>query len=190
MSEKYSVVNIRAYIDNEELNDILMSFSCPINHDVEKFLLHNSVNFTRKDQSVTYLVFSEDNFELAGYFSIAVKPISVLASVLSNSMRRKISRVSVLNEDTSTYTASAYFIAQLGKNFALPEDKRINGSALLNMAHDIIFHAKYFLGGVIEFLECEDKPQLMNFYHQNGFKFFNSRITQDNVNLNQLLRFI
>lgn len=98
--------------------------------------------------------------------------------------------VSALNEETNTYTASAYLIAQLGKNFALPENQRINGSELLNMAHDIIIHAKYFLGGVIEFLECEDKPKLMNFYHQNGFKFFSSRITQDNMKLNQLLRFI
>lgn len=190
MSDNYSAVNIRALIDNEELNDILAGFSCPLNHDVEKFLRHNSIDFTKKDMSVTYLVFSENHFELAGYFSIAIKPVSVLASVLSNSMRKKISRISVLNEETNTYTASAYLIAQLGKNFALSENQRINGSVLLNMAHNIIFQAKYFLGGVIEFLECEDKMPLMNFYTQNRFKFFGSRITQDNIKLNQLMRFI
>ena len=190
MPDNYSAVNIRSFIDNEELNDILAGFSCPLNHDVENFLWHNSVDFTQKNQSVTYLVFSENHVELAGYFSIAIKPVSVLASVLSNSMRKKISRVSVLNEETNTYTASAYLIAQLGKNFALPERERINGSVLLSMAHNIIAHAKYFLGGVIEFLECENKMPLMNFYIQNRFKFFSSRITKDNVKLNQLLRFI
>ena len=34
-------------------------------------------------------------------------------------MCKKISRVSVLDETTNTYTASAYLIAQLGKNFAI-----------------------------------------------------------------------
>jgi len=198
MTEKYSVVNIRSFIDKndpayigeEKLYEILSEFSCPINPDVEKFLLHNSIEFTKKDQSVTYLVFTQDNVELVGYFSITIKPISVLASSLSKTMCKKISRVSVLNEDTNTYAASAYLIAQLGKNFALPIERRIDGNALLDFALNNIFRAKYFLGGVVEFLECEDKEPLIKFYTSNGFKIFNSRITKDNLKLCQLLKFI
>ena len=186
MTEKYSVVNIRSFIDKndpayigeEKLNEILSEFSCPINP------------FTKKDQSVTYLVFTQDNVELVGYFSITIKPISVLASSLSKTMCKKISRVSVLNEDTNTYAASAYLIAQLGKNFALPIERRIDGNALLDFALSNILRAKYFLGGVVEFLECEDKEPLIKFYTGNGFKIFNSRITKDNLKLCQLLKFI
>ena len=198
MTEKYSVVNIRSFIDKndpayigeEKLNEILSEFSCPINPDVERFLLQNSIEFTKKDQSVTYLVFAQDNVELVGYFSITIKPISVLASSLSKTMCKKISRVSVLNEDTNTYSASAYLIAQLGKNFALPIERRIDGNALLDFALNNILRAKYFLGGVVEFLECEDKEPLIKFYTSNGFKIFNSRITKDNLKLCQLLKFI
>ena len=198
MAEKYSVVNIRSFIDKndpayigeEQLSEILNEFSCPLNPDVEYFLLHNSIEFTKKDQSVTYLVFTEDNADLAGYFSVTIKPISILASSLSKSMCKKISRVSVLDEATNTYSASAYLIAQLGKNFALPKEQRVDGTALLDFALNNILQAKYFLGGVVEFLECEDKEPLIKFYTSNGFKVFNSRITKDNLKLYQLLKLI
>ena len=198
MAEKYSVVNIRSFIDKddpayigeEQLQEILNEFSCPINPDVEHFLLHNSIEFTKKDQSVTYLVFTQANVDLVGYFAVAIKPISILASYLSKTMCKKISRVSVLDEATNTYTASAYLIAQLGKNFALPSEQRIEGNALLDFALNNILRAKYYLGGVVEFLESEDKEPLLRFYTNNGFKVFNSRITKDNVTLYQLLKFI
>ena len=198
MKEKYSVVNIRSFIDKddpayigeEKLQEILNEFSCPINPDVEHFLLHNAIEFTKKDQSVTYLVFTQDSVELAGYFSVAIKPISILASSLSKTMCKKISRVSVLDDTTNTYTASAYLIAQLGKNFALPSEQRIEGNALLDFALNIVLRAKYCWGGIVEFLECEDKEPLLRFYASNGFKVFNSRITKDNIKLYQLLKFI
>lgn len=105
-------------------------------------------------------------------------------------MCKKISRVSVFDETTNTYTASAYLIAQLGKNFALPSEQRIDGNALLDFALNNILRAKYYWGGAVEFLECEEKEPLLIFYTNNGFKVFNSRITKDNVKLYQLLKFI
>ena len=87
MIEKYSVVNIRSFIDKDDpayigedkLKEILNEFSCPINPDVEHFLLYNAIEFTKKDQSVTYLVFAKEDAELVGYFTVAIKPISILA---------------------------------------------------------------------------------------------------------------
>ena len=91
MSDKYFTVNIRAYLDKDEptyigeesLYDLLSDFSCPQNPDVEYFLLHNAVEFTKKDQSITYLVFDAEDASLVGYFSLTVKPISVRASNIS-----------------------------------------------------------------------------------------------------------
>ncbi len=58
--DKYLIVNIRAYLDEkeatyigeEDLYDLLSDFSCPKNPDVEYFLVHNAVEFTKKDQSI------------------------------------------------------------------------------------------------------------------------------------------
>lgn len=69
MSDKYFTVNIRAYLDKDEptyigeesLYDLLSDFSCPKNPDVEYFLLHNAIEFTKKDQSITYLVFDAED---------------------------------------------------------------------------------------------------------------------------------
>lgn len=88
MSDKYFAINIRAYLDKDEptyigeesLYDLLSDFSCPKNPDVEYFLLHNAIEFTKKDQSITYLVFDAEDASLVGYFSLAVKPISVRAA--------------------------------------------------------------------------------------------------------------
>ena len=203
MPSPYSIVNIREYLDKskptyigeQSLYDILSEFSCPPNPDVEHFLLHNSIEFTKKNQSVTYLVFHDVTGDLSGYFALAMKPISVRASSLSKTMAKRLARVSVWNEETNTYTTSAYLIAQIGKNFSLPKERRISGSDLLDLAIDIVASANYIVGGAIEFLECEDKAVLMDFYTSNGFRFFDTRITSPSNDmephlLNQLLKFI
>ena len=203
MSGQFFVINLREYIDNKDspliaenkLDKLLSCYSCPLNPDVEHFFKHNAVEFTRKDQSVTYLVFCQSNHneaDFVGYFSLSVKPVSINSSTISKTMARKLDRISTFDEKNGTYTASAYLIAQLGKNFAIPKERRISGDVLLGFAHDIISQAKYLLGGVIEFLECEDNEKLMKFYARNGFRFFNSRMTQgeNSHKLNQLLKFI
>lgn len=146
MSEQYFTVNIRAYLDKDKptyigedsLYELLSDFSCPNNPDVEYFLLHNAIEFTKKDQSVTYLVFNAEDASIVGYFALAVKPISVNATNISRTMARKLARVSILDESTSSYTTAAYLIAQLGKNYSLPHDKRIGGSLLLDFALETI----------------------------------------------------
>lgn len=203
MFEQYFTINIRAYLDEtkptyigeDNLYELLSDFSCPDNPDVEHFLIHNAIEFTKKDQSVTYLVFNAEDASIAGYFSLAVKPISVNAANISKTMARKLARVSILDENTGSYTTAAYLIAQLGKNYSLPREKRIDGSILLGFALETIQELKYSVGGIMEFLECEDNRFLMDFYSQNKFKMFDVRMTaplhgEEPHRLNQLLKFI
>ena len=155
---------------------------------------HNAIEFTKKDQSVTYLVFDDEDASLVGYFSLTVKPISIRASNISKTMAKKLSRVSILNEETQSYTTAAYLIAQLGKNYSLPMNKQISGNILLGFALETISSIKYSVGGVIEFLECEDNEFLLSFYTKNHFKPFDTRITTSKNTephtLHQLLKFI
>lgn len=143
MHDPYSIVNLRSCLENVNLPSLLSSFSCPSNPDVEQFLLHNSIEFTKKDQS------------------------------------------------GQSYHTAAYLIAQLGKNYAISKNQQINGSILLSFALDTISKLKYSVGGVMEFLECEDNEFLLQFYTQNHFKLFSTRITtSSNHTLHQLLKFI
>ncbi|MCM1497983.1 MAG: GNAT family acetyltransferase [Clostridium sp.] len=184
MLNDITVFNIREYLsakdDNElgeeTLLELLSEFSCGKNMDVERFLKEQSIEFTKKNQSVTYLVFTNENAVLVGYFTITIKPISVNSDNFSNTMKRKIARVSELDETNGTYTLSAYLIAQLGKNFADNRNAEVTGEQLLQAALDTIKELQYMAGGMIVFLEADDNERLIEFYEkQNGFKRFATR---------------
>lgn len=201
MSEKYQITNIRAYlskdaptyIGEDSLYDLLSDFSCPPNPDVEHFLLHNAIEFTKKEQSITYLVFDSSDGSLVGYFSLTIKPISIHITNITKTMAKKLSRVSIWDDENQTYTTAAYLICQLGKNYSLPKERQIDGSVLLKFALKIIETLQYSIGGVMEFLECKNNDFLLNFYMQNHFKPFDTRISSSNAGtyvLHQFLKFI
>ena len=124
-SDKFMFVNIREYLaegDNDKVGEpellrIISDFSCPKNPDVEHFLKNSSIDFTRKNQSVTYIVLDMDDGALAGYCTIALKPLTVRDETVSNTVKRKIKRISEFDGHTKSYTMSAYLIARIGKNY-------------------------------------------------------------------------
>ena len=198
-TNKFSVINIRRYLnsDNPKLGEsrllqVLSGFSCPKNPDVERFLKKSSIEFTKKNQSVTYLVFDVSSMELVGYFTIALKPLTVRGETVSNTVKKKLMRVSELDEQSQTYTMSAYLIAQLGKNFKNGAEKKITGEELLELAWDIVEKMQYMGGGMVTFLEAENSERLLSFYQANRFQTFDTRQTatdsEEPHELVQLLR--
>ena len=137
MINDYFTINIHEYLISDELktvlNKLLASFDCSEkNEEVDGFLKGSAVAFAEKGQSATYLVFAdENNPRLVGYFTLAIKPITVPVASVSSKNAKKIERVCRLNEEESTYHFSAYLLAQLGKNYSLKEDLRISGKSLL-----------------------------------------------------------
>ena len=200
-TNKFSVINIRRYLnsDNPKLGEsrllqVLSGFSCPKNPDVERFLKKSSIEFTKKNQSVTYLVFDVSSMELVGYFTIALKPLTVRGETVSNTVKKKLMRVSELDEQSQTYTMSAYLIAQLGKNFKNGAEKKITGEELLELAWDIVEKMQYMGGGMVTFLEEENSERLLSFYQANRFQTFDTRQTatdsEEPHELVQLLRLL
>jgi hypothetical protein len=198
---KYIVINIRRYLgsDNPQLGEnrllqVLSGFSCPKNPDVEHFLKNNSIEFTKKNQSVTYLVFLSSTMELVGYFTLALKPLTIRGETVSNTVKRKLLRVSELDELSQTYTMSAYLIAQLGKNFSGGVETKITGEELLELAWDEIEKMQYMGGGMVTFLEADNKARLLSFYQTNRFQPFDTRQTvskdEEPHELVQLLRLL
>lgn len=197
-NDKYSVINIRKYLESDnpklgedDLVQILSEFSCERNSDVENFLKNSAIEFTKKNQSVTYLVFSVEDGELLGYFTIALKPLTVRGETVSNTVKRKLLRISELDEETQTYTMSAYLIAQLGKNFANGADKRITGEELLEAAWNKIEEIQYRAGGVVTFLEANNEDKLLDFYKDNRFQKFDTRKSvSNNEELHELVQLL
>ena len=201
-NDKFFSVNIREYLalgNDEEagepaLVELLSGFSSPKNKDVERFLKKSAIEFTKKNQSVTYLVVSAEDVRLLGYFTLALKPLTVRGETVSNTMKRKLLRISELDEKSDTYTMSAYLIAQLGKNFSESGGTEITGAELLKLAWDKIKEIQYLGGGVVTFLEAENEEKLLSFYRDNRFSQFDTRQTTSDADesheLVQLLRLL
>lgn len=193
MSNDITIINIREYLSvenddfGEDLSKILSEFSCPKNYDVEEFLINNSIEFTKKNQSITYLVFSNEDVQLLGYFTLAIKPITVRAEQFSSTIKNKLNRVGELDSDNQTYTLSAYLIAQLGKNFNNNLVNNISGENLLNAAIHTIRKIQYLAGGKVVFLETQNTQKLLDFYTERGFRIFADRETQSEKKGSQTL---
>lgn len=177
------VINISDYVTSNGdvigenvVQSILSIFSCYKNNDVEMFLKNQAIEFTKKHQSVTYLAVNKNTDNVVGYFTLSIKPLRINIDAFSNTMKRKILRVSKLDEETGKYAFAAYLIAQLGKNFAVEESELISGETLLQLAVNKIKEIQHLAGGMVYFLEAEDTPKLLAFYEKNGFKRFEPRL--------------
>ena len=202
ITDKFIAINIRKYLvlgNDDEAGEpalirLLSGFSCPKNPDLERFLKKSAIEFTKKNQSVTYLVFSKDSGEMLGYFSLALKPLTIRGETVSNTTKRKLLRISELDEKSDTYTMSAYLIAQLGKNYADGREKEITGKDLIELAWIIIEKTQYMFGGMVAFLEAENEEKLLSFYQNNRFSQFDTRQTASGTDepheLVQLLRLL
>lgn len=197
----FKIVNLKILIEEigeEPVKELLSNFSCPLNKDVEIFLKQKAIEFSKQGLSQTHLVFAsyKGNPEIVGYFCLANKYITVQREKLSKTLRKRISKFSVLDQSVGYYCLSSPLIAQLGKNFKNGIDTLISGDELLQMACDKVSRIQLDLGGRFAYLECEDKPKLIEFYLSNGFCEFDRRpLDRDETNIDgeylvQMLKYI
>ena len=164
-------------IGEGRVKSILSSFSCPMNPDIEYFLKHRAIEFAKQSMTPTHLIFSsyKDKLELIGYFSLTIKNFRVYKDRISRALCYKNKKFGVFDADQRVYMIPAPLIAQLGKNFSKGLDKLISGDELLQMAIDKIAMIQQSIGGKVVYVECEDKPKLLDFYRRNGFVRFGER---------------
>lgn len=156
---------------------ILSHFSCPHNADVERFLKKSAIPFSKQSIAATHLVFTSYKGKnvLTGYYTCANKYINIPRNVLSSRMRQRIKKFGSYDSDLKVYSVSAPLLAQISKNFTNGYNKLITGDELLTMALDKVEQAQMLIGGKIVYLECEDKPFLIDFYSRHGFVEFGKR---------------
>ena len=167
--------NVKA--GEDRVKSILSSFSCPYNLDVEGFLKSTAIEFSRQSIAATHLVFTsyKDEMVLIGYYTLALKDFCVSTTALSNTLRKKIVKFGTYDKDIKKYKIPAPLIAQLGKNFYNGYNNLITGDELLYLACQKVALVQQEIGGKVVYLECEDKPKLLDFYSSNGFVNFGKR---------------
>lgn len=188
MSEKrisgYKIISLSEMLlqlGEERVKQILSSFCCPQNEDVEQFLKSKAIIFDKQSISKTHLVFTsyKNEIVLIGYFTLANKDFSVPIKSISRTLRDRVKKFGTFDSSLKEYKISAPLIAQLGKNFTNSYNKLITGDELLQMACEMVAEVQMYIGGKIVYIECEDKPKLVEFYTRNGFREFSHRQLDD-----------
>lgn len=197
----YKIVNLQLMIQSlgeGRVKSELSKFSCPLNLDVESFLKAKAIEFSKQGLAQTHLVYAsfKDEPIISGYFTLANKYIIIKADAVSGKTRQRIKRFATYDRNIKAFYLSAPLIAQLGKNYADNCSNLISGEELLGMACEKIGAIQYDLGGRFVYLECEDKPKLLEFYSRYGFCEFDKRmLDRDESGLSgdyliQLLKYI
>lgn len=192
---KYTVTNVLDLVESvgvEEAQKGLSEFSCPLNEEIENFIHKNAIEFAKRKLSITYLIFDDYDGAIVGYFTLAHKAIEIKNDDISNTTRRKLSSFAKMDADTNSYTASAFLLAQIGKNYGVDNGTRIAGMELIGYANAIMADIQRRIGGGIIYLDCEDKQHLKSFYiDKNHYRVFGERYSNsDGIRYLQMIRFI
>jgi len=170
----YKVVNIRDMISGigeDGTANILSSFSCPLNPDIEEFLKFRAIEFFKQGTAGTYVVFYVDGDEnrIVGYFALANKILIVDKESLNSKWRQRFERFGTFHAKLNQYIVAVPLIGQLGKNYSNGCDNLITGDELLRLALDKVEDAQRIINGKMVYVECEDTSRLLDFYSRNGF---------------------
>lgn len=158
----YQIVNLNDTINTtaeERIDEILSSYSCPLNRDVEYFLKNKAKEFSKQRIASTYLIFTsyQDEPVFIGYFSIAQKTMFISRkNIPSESFKRRINKFGEYNPDLKGYVLSLEQVAEI----------------------------QALSSGKFTYIECEDKEPLIRFYTDNGFrKIANREISKGEVGI-------
>lgn len=166
-------------VGEDRVKAILSTFSCPLNRDVERYLTgRTAIEFAKQGVSPTQLVFTsyKGSMVLIGYYTLALKDFVIKDNAhIGSTLRKKLNKFSIRETELKIRRIPAPLIAQLGKNFTNGYNKLITGDELLKLAIDKISMVQSTVGGKIIYVECEDKPELLEFYFSNGFVEFDKR---------------
>ncbi|AEF95935.1 hypothetical protein [Methanotorris igneus] len=129
----------------EKVKNLLNTFKCSINTDVEHFLKNSSILFEEINKSRTYLVIKKGTTDILGYFTLTLSILKIVEDV----SKKTLKKLDGILKDKTEFPV--YLIGQLGKNEMFWNE--ITGSYLLESAISIIYDAYEIVGGRIVLVE-------------------------------------
>ena len=182
-------------LEDDKLKNLLSSFSCAYDEDIQNFLHNRAIEFEKLSKSRTYLIVSEEQFEnpeiafdeftIYGYISLAVKVFTVPEET-SNRQRQQLDGFSAKEHGKQISNFPCYLIGQLARNSNVPK-KSISGAELLNFAYKMIGEAVKLVAGRNILVECHNNEKLIKFYLDNGF-YKISQVPDESQTMIQMIR--
>ena len=161
--------------DRDLLEDILSSFSCELDADIQSFLHTKAVEFENISKSRTYFLCDPDKMEkgeflILGYFALSLK-VLILPDDMSVRARKEIDGYRGKIHGIPIREVPCFLIGQLAKNSNI-DSTILSGRELLEAAFSVIYSAMSAVGGRYVMIECRDEEKLLKFYKDNGFEEF------------------
>ena len=182
-------------LGDDKIKNLLSSFSCAYDEDIQKFLHGRAVEFEKLSKSRTYLIVDEDQLEnpeisfdeftIYGYISLAVKVFTVPVTT-SNRQRQQLDGFSAKEHGKQITNFPCYLIGQLARNSNVPKES-LSGAELLKFAYDIIAISVDAVGGRNILIECRNSQKLIHFYLENNF-YKISQVPDENQSMIQMIR--
>jgi len=161
-------------LDKDELLAMLSAFKCSRNKDSEYFLKKIALKHEAKGISRTYLVIDREENKIKGYFTLALKCLSMNDDDLDRSVADSM--------NLRDGIAQAYLIGQLARSDdAVPG----LGKQMLDRAVDTFSKGKEMFGCPTVRLDCKD--ELIHYYGSYGFQRIRKNHEKD---LSQMVIFI
>ncbi len=165
----------------EKVKNLLNTFECSKNADVENFLKNSSILFEEINKSRTYLVIKKGTTNILGYFTLTLSILKIVEDVSKNTLKK----LDGISKDKTEFPI--YLIGQLGKNEVFWNE--INGSYLLESAISNIYDAYEVVGGRAVLIETLNNEKLIKFYTENGFKYLQKRLdVKKNINTGEEIK--
>lgn len=125
----------------EAIHQILCSFSCRQDSNIETFLHNHAIEFEKLSKSRTYLICSEmhlknHQIDILGYFSLALKTLSI-PETISNRYRKELDGFSAKFHGKPIQDIPCYLIGQLARNSNTPKEI-FSGKELFSLTYDVI----------------------------------------------------
>ncbi len=157
MSSIFRLSDLLEAYDEQETLEILSSFKCSRDRDLEGFLKKKAIFHDRKDISKTYLHIDLKERKIQGYFTLAMKCMTI-----DEDMSIDDDILKLMNADRGI--AQAYLIGQLSKTDG--GEKEL-GKKMIKQALQIFQRGKESFGCHVVRLDC--KNELVSYYENEGF---------------------
>lgn len=182
--ENHIVLSLRELLqegyDENKIIDSFKGFKCPLEKDLEDFLINNAIRYEKGNIGKTYLFVNskeleESKFVVDAYVTLAIKSIDI--SAMSGKAKRKM--LGNYPGRDAINNISAFLIGQLGRSEGCNSEE-ISGEDLLNECYAIFKQASELVGGELIILECREH-MYEKFYEHQGFKKIRDSLNEDGL---------
>ena len=110
----YSLLQLLNARGEDEVSDVLSSFRCERNKDIEDFVRYNAFDFNLRGFCASYLVFDTDAAALVGFYALALKIASIPENVVSKTAHKKLASFGELRPETGCFDLPCVLLAHHG----------------------------------------------------------------------------